>query len=126
MIFTDKKAISIFKRLKMAELIDSIKEYPEDERDGRNDLQFLADEISYFKSCYEEDGHVYYDSLTQARELLRKTKNGKILPIDPRTMKYKRGYYPVDIEIAKSIISEYNQLGYYKKRLLDIGYTGKW
>lgn len=124
MKLTDKKAISIYKRLKMVDLVESIDEYPENERDGRNDLQFLADEISYFKSCYDEDGHAFYDSLTQARELLHETKNGKILPLDPRTMKYKRGYQPHDIDDAKHVIAEYKQLVYYKKRLADMGYFG--
>ena len=126
MILTDKKAISIYKRLKMAELVESIDDYPEDERDGRDDLQFLADEISYFRSCYEEDGHTFCESLEQARELLRETRNGKNIPLDPRTLKPKYGYYPSDIDSAKSIIAEYKQLQYYENHLKQTGYFGKW
>lgn len=126
MKLTDKKAISIYKRLKMSELIESIDEYPEDERDGRNDLQILTDEINYFRSCFEEDGHAFKESLDDAKELLRETKNGTSIPLDPRTLKPKYGYYPSDIQIAKDVISEYKQLQYYEKRLRDMGYFGKW
>lgn len=126
MELTDKKAINIYKRLKCAELVESIDEYPEDERDGRNDLQFLADEINYFRSNFEENGHSFKESLDFARELLRETKNGKNIPLDPRTLKPKYGYYPHDIEIAKNTIAEYKQLQHYEKRLKDMGYFGKW
>lgn len=126
MKLTDQKAINIYKRLKMSELIESIDEYPENERNGRNDLQFLADEINYFRSCYEEDGHSFKESLDLAKELLRETKNGKNIPLDPRTLKPKYGYYPHDILTAKNIIAEYKQLQYYEKRLKDMGYFGKW
>ena len=126
MTLTDKKAISIYKRLKMSELVESIDEYPENERDGRDDLQFLVDEISYFRSCYEEDGHCFKESLDDARELLRETRNGKKIPLDPRTLKPKYGYYPSDIEIAKSTIAEYKQLQYYENQLKEKGYFGKW
>lgn len=126
MTLTDQKAINIYKRLKMSELVESIDAYPENERDGRSDLQFLADEISYFKSCYEEDGHSFKESLDLAKELLRETKNGRVIFLDPRTLKPKYGYYPSDIESANNTISEYKQLQYYKKRLNDMGYHGKW
>lgn len=126
MKLTDQKAINIYKRLKTSELIESIDDYPEDERDGRNDLQFLVDEISYFRSNFEEDGHVLKDDLDHARRLLRETKNGTVIPLDPGTLKPKRGYYPSDIDIAKSTIAEYKQLQYYEKRLNDMGYFGKW
>lgn len=126
MKLTDQKAINIYKRLKTSELIESIDDYPEDERDGRNDLQFLVDEISYFRSNFEEDGHVLKEDLDLSKRLLRKTKNGTIIPLDPGTLKPKRGYYPSDIENAKSTIAEYKQLQYYEKRLNDMGYFGKW
>lgn len=126
MKLTDQKAINIYKRLKCAELVESIDNYPEDERDGRNDLQFLADEISYFRSNYEESGHCFYDSLNEARELLRETRNGKKIPLDPKTLKPKRGYYPTDIQIAKDVIAEYKQLQYYENQLNKKGYYGKW
>lgn len=126
MKLTDQKAINIYKRLKMIELIESIDDYPENERDGRSDLQFLVDEISYFRSNFEEDGHVLKEDLDHARRLLRKTKNGTVISVDPVTFKPKRGYWPSDIETAKSTIAEYKQLQYYEKRLNAMGYFGKW
>lgn len=126
MNLTDKQAIKIYKRLKMSELVESIDSYPENERDGRSDMQFLADEISYFRSCYEEEGHAFKDDLEDAISLLTETKNGKIVKINPKTLKPMRGYWPSDIEVAKSIYAEYRQLVYYCARLKDLGYCGKW
>lgn len=125
MKLTDKKAINIYNRLKTYELIESIDDYPENERDGRDDLQFLADEISYFRSMFEEDT-IFKDSLDDARALLRETKNGKLIPLDTKTFKPKRGYYPSDIESAKGVVAQYKQLQYYEKRLKDMGYYGSY
>ncbi len=126
MKLTDQRAINIYKRLKCAELVESIDDYPEDERDGRDDLQILIDEISYFRSNFEEDGHVLKEDLDLSKELLRETKNGKSIPLDPKTLKPKYGYYPYNIDSAKGTIAEYKQLQYYEKRLNDLGYFGKW
>lgn len=126
MKLTDKKAISIYKRLKCYDLVESIDSYPEDERDGRSDLQFLADEISYYRSCFEEDGHCFNDDLQNSKDLLRETKNGKVISLDIHTFKSKRGYTPIDIERAKETIQEYDQLKRYDKKLRDLGYYGSY
>ncbi len=126
MTLTNKQAINIYNRLKCYDLVESIDEYPEDERDGRSDMQILADEISYFKSCFEEDGHCLNYDLIEARKKLRITENGKRIPFDINTLKAKKGYFPYDIEWAKRTVAEYKQLGYYIKRLNSLGYYGHW
>ena len=126
MKLTDQKAINIYKRLKSSDLLESIDEYPEDERDGRNDLQFLADEISYFRHTFETDGYSLNTELVDSKALLSKTKNGVVIPLNPKTLKIKRGYYPFDIEHARNVIAEYKQIKYYEKRLNSLGYFGQW
>ena len=126
MTLTDKKAIDIYKRLKCYDLIESIDEYPEDERDGRSDMQILIDEISYCKSCFEESGHLFNYELKEAREKIRVTENGKRIPFDINTLQAKKGYSPYDIERAKNVIVEYKQLQYYIKRLNSLGYYGQY
>lgn len=126
MKLTNKTALSIYNRLKVAELVESIDDYPESQRDGRDDLQFLADEISYFRSMFEEDNTIFKESLDNARALLRETKNGKVIPLDPKTFQPKRGYKPYNIEDAKYVVAQYKQLQYYEKRLKDMGYYGSY
>lgn len=131
MKLTDKKAISIYKRLKCAEARESIEEYPDDERDGRSDLEFIADEVSYFRSNYEEDGCAFKDALEWARECLRDTKNGKIMPVNVRVdgngkWHFLDKYKPSDVDSARWIVAEYKQLNYYDKKLKEMGYYGTW
>lgn len=126
MKITDPKALQIIKRASSSLLEEFIDEYPEDERDGRSDLDFIADEISYQVSCYNEDGHVWKDDLEEAREKLRETKNGKFTPIDTRTMNPKYGYWPSDIMNAMDIVNEYKRLVRQLKNLQKMGYYGHW
>lgn len=126
MTLTDQKAIKIYNRLKLSDLLESIDEYPEDERDGRNDLQVLADEISYFRYMFETDGYSLNTELVNSKKLLRETRNGIAIPLNPKTLKIKRGYYPFDIEHARNVIFEYKQIKYYEKRLNSLGYFGQW
>lgn len=126
MNITDKKALKILKRASSSLLDEFVEEYPEKERDGRSDLEFIADEISYHISCYNEDGHVWKDDLEEAREKLRETKNGKFIPLDAKTMKPKHGYWPSDIDIAKSTVNEYKRLVRLLKELQNEGIYGWW
>lgn len=114
MILTNPEVLKALHKVACEELYESIEYYPEDERDGRDDWQMLADEAGYILSCYEEDGHCFKDDLEWAREKLRETKHGKIIPLDPQTFKPLRGYYPSDIDSAESVVKEYNAL----KRLI--------
>jgi len=100
--------------------------YPDDEREGRSDIQFFADELSYAISNYNENGHCWHDDLIESRELLRETKNGKVIPLDPKTLKPCRGYRPSDIDIAKSVVNEYRRMVYRYDQLKKAGVYGRW
>ena len=126
MKFTDEKAIKMLKKARLYEIEESIDMYPENERDGRNDFQMLADEAGYVYSNYFEYGHCFHDALEEARELLRETKYGKVIPIDSRTFKPRLGYYPSDIQSAKDLVNEFNRTERLVKRLEKLGYYSKW
>jgi len=127
MTITDKKALAELKKINSCELDEYVDSYPNDERFGRSDMQIIADEMSYIISCFEEAGHVLYEDLEQAREILRKTKNGKVIPyiVINGVPKYPR-YRQSDIEIARSSINEYKRLKNAMKRFNKAGYYGKW
>lgn len=127
MKITDKEALKEIKTANSGLLWETVDEYPENERDGRSDLQFLADEVSYIVSCYSEDGHVFAEDLQQAQETVRETRGGR-MPWYCRAdgTPYRPKYRQSDIEIAKSTINEYKRLKSCLKRLNGKGYYGKW
>ena len=126
MKITDKNVKKWIKAIGSEQLYEMVEGYPENELDGRSEIQLFTDELSYAISNYEEDGHVWHDDLEDARELLRETKNGKVIPVDPRTFKPRRGYWPSDIESAKNTVNEYRRMKYRYKKLNEAGYFGRW
>ena len=124
MKITDKEALKELKRVNSFDLDEDISTYPEDERDGRSDMQVLADECSYILSNYEEDGHVLCIDLELAKETIRETKNGKQIPLWSSTLQPK--YRPSDITCARSVINEHRRLKNLMKRLNAKGFYGRW
>ena len=124
MNITDKEVLKEIKRVKSWDLQEDVFEYPENEREGRSDMQFLADECSYILSCYSEGGHVFCDTLEDAKELLKITKNGKVIPLWQHSLKPM--YQPRQIEMARDVINEHRRLKSLMKRLNAKGYYGCW
>lgn len=124
MRITDKEALREIRIVKCTELEESIDEYPEAERDGRSDMQFLADEVSYFLNLYTEGGTAHSDDLEWCKEVLRKTKNGKVMPLWSGTLKPM--YRKSDIQNARDCINEYKRLQSCMKRINAKGFYGKW
>lgn len=123
MELTDKKAIKMLHAARLLDVEESIDIYPEDEREGRDDFQMLADEAGYILSMYGEDT-CYYDDLKQARYILSRTKYGKRIPFSLRTM--KPIYTVSEIENAKYSVNEYNRLKRFVARLEKMGYISRW
>ena len=124
MKLTEKKAITMLERARLWEVEEAIDMYPENERDGRDDFQMLADEAGYILSLYDEDT-CHADDLKQSKEILRATNYGKSIdPVWVSTLKpvYKKS----DIECAKDSVNEYNRLKRFVERLEKIGYYSKW
>ena len=124
MKITDQEVIKIMKRARLYEVEESVYTYPENERDGRSDMQVLADEASYYLSLYEEDGTAHSDDLAWAKEVLSRTRYGKVMPLYMPSM--TPVYRPSDIQNAKDCVNEYNRLKRLVKRLEGKGYYGRW
>ena len=124
MKITDEYVIKELKRVRSFDLEESIETYPEDERDDRSDLQVLADETSWLLSNYEEDGHVLCDSLEESKEILRETKNGKVISLWSSTLKPK--WRESDIQMSRDIINEHRRLKNLMKRINALNVWGKW
>lgn len=124
MKITDKVALAELKKVNSNELYDTVRDYPDNERDGRSDLEFLADEVSWHLSCYNEDGHYWKEDLDEAKEILKETKNGKVQVMLLPSLQPKYKAYQVDR--AKAIVSEYKRLTNCLKRLNAKGYYGRW
>lgn len=124
MKITDKVALAELKKVNSNELYETIKDYPDDERDGRSDLEFLADEVSYQISCFNEEGHEWKEDLDEAKEILKETKNGKVQVMLLPSLQPKYKAYQIDR--AKAIVSEYKRLTNCMKRLNAKGYYGRW
>ena len=122
MRITDKEALREMRLIHDGELYDSVQDYPEDERDGRSDLQFIADEVSYIISCFNEHGHCNNEALEWAKEVLKDTKNGKVIPYENLIPLYKKG----DVTRARDIINTYRRYNNSMKRLNAKGYYGQW
>lgn len=124
MTITDNEVKKELKRVRCCTLEEMVDTYPDDERDGRSDIQILADECSYMLSCFSEDGHVFCDDIKWAKEVLRETKNGKVIPL------WKESLTPVytksDIANARYSINEYKRLQNLMKRLNAKGIYGRW
>lgn len=112
MTITDKRALKIVKSIKCYEAKESIESYPEEERNGKTDLDIILSELEYFAYMFEEVDGVYKGDLDESREILRKTHNGKSIPISLTTL--KPIYSEWRINSAKKTVSEYRQL----KRLI--------
>lgn len=107
-----------------SELYEAISSYPEEERDGRSDLQMVADEVSYIISCINEDGHVFNEETKWAQTVNKETKGGKVMPYYTGTLMPK--YSGIDVRRAKEILNENRRLKSCMKRLNDAGYYGQW
>lgn len=124
MKITDKEALHQLKLVKSGELEEMLDTYPEDERDGRSDLQMLADEAGYLYSLFSEDGTGHSEAYEYAREVLRETKNGTVMPVYMPSM--RPVYKTYEVDDARRLINEYRRLGRLINRLAKMGIYSKW
>lgn len=122
MELTDKIALGLLEKANSADLDFRIYDMTEEDRDGRTDIEVLSDEVDWMLYLYDEaDGEYNYD-LKEARSLIRKTNDGKTIPISSETFRPLPGYTPQDIENARQIIAEVKRLRTVAKALRKLGY----
>ena len=120
MKITDKEVLKQLRIVRCSDLEENIRTLPEDEVEGRSDLQVLKDELEYLLSLYDEGGTCHSEDLEQAREFMRETKNGKVIPCYntlPPTPKYSVTRLKLEVDKARNTINEYNRLKSLERRL---------
>ena len=126
MKITDKNVLKWLKAINCGRLYTMIEYICDSEIEGRSDIQIFADELSYCISKYNDDGDMWYEELVHSKELLKETKNGKVIPLDRTTLKPKNGYRPEDILIAKDVVNEYRRMVSRYNKLKQMGVYGRW
>ena len=126
MTLTDPKVLKLLKNLRSYELEYRIDIYPDDERDGRDDMEFFLDELSYLISCFEEDGNVLNDDLRECQRVLARTKNGKEIKILDWMTHPRLEFKPYEIQQMKDTVNEYKRLKYRYRKLNEQGLYGRW
>lgn len=124
MNITDTNVRAHLRAVRSGELEEMLSDYPEDERDGRSDMQMLADEAGYLYSLYSEEGSGHRDDLVEAQRVLRATKNGKVMPLSLPSLTPK--YSNSTIRESREIVNHHRRLGNLIKRLERAGYHSQW
>ena len=123
MTITDKRVLGFIEELECPEVKEWIMEYPEDERDGRSDIQLFANVVCYVLEDLDHDyGHPMYKELAESKRKLRETKDGKVLPLDIDTFEVKEGYRTADIQHARGIVAGYKRLKSCYGKLNKLGF----
>lgn len=124
MKFTNKTAIKLLKAARSPELnyrISIINDKAELEyREAtfiRSDLSILKEEAEYLISLSEEEGTAIGDELRDARELLRRTRNGKSIPV---TDTFDLMFSPDQIQYARDLVNEYKRVKALIKKIEEV------
>lgn len=79
MKLTDPYVLKQLKIVNSTELEELIETYPEDERDGRSDIQILWEELNWLLHMYTNENYGQNYDLWEALDILGRTQNGKKL-----------------------------------------------
>lgn len=123
-MITNEEVKDMLKKADSTELEESVMTYPENEREGRDDYQILADEVSWILHKYGSVGWFPYDELMEAKEILRRTKRGKVIPVHSGS--FKPIYDEWKVQEALWLDEEVKRLKRLRKKLESKGYYGRW
>ena len=111
----DKDALSLLKRARSAAVSESLELLPDDEIEGKTDIELVVDEIEYLVWMYEEDDTLQYANLQTAKKIMKETDNGEVMPVEWSPDDDIANRYSLEeIKEAKDTVNEYRRL----KRLL--------
>lgn len=113
MRFVDEEAKRYLASVRSARLEELIEETDKLDKEDRSDLEILYDEVNYLVELYMEDGTAPREEYLKAKEIVRKTENGKVMPLNPISLKPR--YSKQQVEDAKELVNEVRRL----KRLSD-------
>ena len=88
------------------------------DKEGYTEEGYVLREVEWIIEDFEDEAHCLNDELTEARYKLRRTNNGKRIPIDIyRGFKPQYGYDSHSIQLARNIVNEYNRTKRFAERL---------
>lgn len=119
MKLTDTEAIKALKKVRCGDLEQMIEDYPEDERDGRTDWEMIANEAGWLLDGFHDYDHANHEALEDAKECIRRTQNGKVMPLSVVTL--KPVYQPYEVRDARDLINMVNRLTRFVQRLKAMG-----
>lgn len=114
MKITDKAVLRELKKVRSMELEENLETFPEEERDGKSDMEIFCDEVYYLIDMYIEPGTRQYNDLKWAREIMKKTRRGTIIPVDGN---FIPKYSKCDVDLASEITNEVKRLKNCTRRL---------
>ena len=114
MKITNKAVLSELKKVRSAELEENLETFPEEERDGKSDIEIFCDEVYYLINMYIEPGTRQYNNLKWAREIMKNTKRGTVIPVD---VNFNPKYTKFDVDMASKITNEVKRLKACTRRL---------
>ena len=114
MKITDKAVLSELKKVRSMELENNLDSFPEEERDGKSDMEIFCDEIYYLIDMYIEPGTRQYNNLKWAREIMKKTNRRTVIPVD---VNFNPKYSKCDVDLASEITNEVKRLKNCTRRL---------
>lgn len=117
MKLTDTDAIKALKKVRILELEEMIRDYPENERDGRSDWDMIANEAGWLLDSYNSYDTCRHEDLEEARDILSKTRYGTVTYLTFSGKPYK----DYEIQDAKDCVNEYNRLVRFVARLKKMG-----
>lgn len=115
---TDEKVLKEIKRTNNSELTERmLGHWTEEEREGHSDMELLIAEVEWLDYLYDESNSSLAIDLKNARQILRKTKYGKMIKFGFTDNGIKFEFTQKDIQWAKDIVNEYNRFCSLVKRL---------
>lgn len=119
MKISDKELKELVDKVKDFDLEENINSFPNDEIDGRSELDIVLDEVEWLIYCYEDysisegAGFIQGVSLLSAKKLLEDTENGK--RFEGFLLSSELQKKMEEVKHARRVVDGYNRL----KRLFD-------
>ena len=106
----DKEVLKLLNRVNCYDLRNGIELFPEEERDGKSDMEIFLEELDYLLELFEEDSTLR-DDLIEARDFIKKTKNGKVILLNgDLSPVYTPSGFDLVLKRSRDIVNEYNRV----------------
>lgn len=105
------------------ELMSRVENSCTEDMEDLSELDWLIEEASFVLEDFVCDtGSCLHDDYLWSKHLLKKTENGKCIPISIETFEPLKGYAPDDIEGARSVLKEVDSTRKFIHKLRNLKY----